>query len=168
MFFLYPPSWLFLPRNISPGSCGSLLWSEPVALELCGPGIFLCLFPTLDFPTLDFLFSLSTLHYFLRKFPLGIFPKGKIDNDVYMTMPSKFNIVINYCCCSVAKSCPTLWNPMDFCPLGSSVHVISQARILQWVAISFSRGSSWSSSLLDPGVHESPPPWQQILYKWAN
>ena len=35
----------------------------------------------------------------------------------------------------------TLCNPMDCIPPGSSVHGISQARILQWVAISFSRGS---------------------------
>ena len=35
-----------------------------------------------------------------------------------------------------------LWDPMDCSPLGSSVRGISQARILQWVAISSSRGSS--------------------------
>ena len=35
-----------------------------------------------------------------------------------------------------------LCNPMDRSPPGSSVHGISQARILQWVAIPFSRGSS--------------------------
>ena len=39
--------------------------------------------------------------------------------------------------------CPTLCNPMDKCsPPGSSVHGILQARMLEWVAISFSRGSS--------------------------
>ena len=42
----------------------------------------------------------------------------------------------------VAKSCPTLWHPMDCSLTGSSVHGILQARILEWVAISFSRGSS--------------------------
>ena len=46
------------------------------------------------------------------------------------------------CCCLIAKLCPTLWNPMDCSPPGSSVHGISQARILEWVAISFSRESS--------------------------
>ena len=40
------------------------------------------------------------------------------------------------------KSCPTLCDPVDCRPSGSSVHGISQARILEWVAISFSRGSS--------------------------
>ena len=43
----------------------------------------------------------------------------------------------------VAQSCPTLCNPMDCSPPGFSVHGIFQARVLQWVAISFSRGSSW-------------------------
>ena len=36
---------------------------------------------------------------------------------------------------------PTLWDPMDSCPPGSSVHGISQARILEWLAISYFRGS---------------------------
>ena len=40
------------------------------------------------------------------------------------------------------QSCQTLYNPMDSNPLGSSVHGILQARILEWVAISFSRESS--------------------------
>ena len=43
----------------------------------------------------------------------------------------------------IAKSCPTLWDPMDCSPPGSAVHGISQDRILEWVAISFSRESSW-------------------------
>ena len=41
-----------------------------------------------------------------------------------------------------AQSCPTLCDPMDCSLPGSSVHGILQARILEWVAISFSRGSS--------------------------
>ena len=41
-----------------------------------------------------------------------------------------------------AQSCLTLCNPMNCSPPGSSVHGILQARILEWVAISFSRGSS--------------------------
>ena len=42
----------------------------------------------------------------------------------------------------IIKSCPTLCDPMDYSLPGSSVHGILQARILEWVAISFSRGSS--------------------------
>ena len=47
--------------------------------------------------------------------------------------------------CSVAQSCPTLCDPMDCSPPGSSPHGIFQARLLEGVAISFSRGlmSSW-------------------------
>ena len=47
------------------------------------------------------------------------------------------------CCRLVTKSCLTLCNPMCYSPPGNSVHGISQARILEWVAISFSRVSSW-------------------------
>ena len=43
---------------------------------------------------------------------------------------------------SVAWLCPALGNPMDCSPPGSSVYGIPQARILEWVAIPFSRGSS--------------------------
>ena len=43
----------------------------------------------------------------------------------------------------VAQSCPTLCNPMDCSPPGSLVHGIFQAWILEWVDVSFSRGSSW-------------------------
>ena len=42
----------------------------------------------------------------------------------------------------VAKSCPTLATPMDCSPPGSSVNGILQARILEWVATSFTRASS--------------------------
>ena len=45
--------------------------------------------------------------------------------------------------CSVAQSCLILCNLIDCSPPGSSVHGISQARILEWVAIAFFRGSSW-------------------------
>ena len=48
--------------------------------------------------------------------------------------------------CLVAKSCLTFHNFVDYSPPGSSVHRISQERILEWVAISFSRVSSWPIS----------------------
>ena len=46
-------------------------------------------------------------------------------------------------CSSVIHWCQTLYKPMDCSLPGFSVHGLSQARILEWVAISFSRGSSW-------------------------
>ena len=42
----------------------------------------------------------------------------------------------------VTQLCPALCDPMDCSPLGSSVHGILQARMLDWVVIPFSRGSS--------------------------
>ena len=68
--------------------------------------------------------------------------------------------------CLVAQSCPTLSNPVDCSPPGSSVHEILQARILEWVAISFSRGSSWPrdrtqiESALQVHYLPSEPPFQ--------
>ena len=46
------------------------------------------------------------------------------------------------CVCVCSQWCPILCDPVDCSPPGSSVHGVSQARILEWVAISFSRGSS--------------------------
>ena len=46
--------------------------------------------------------------------------------------------------CLIAQPGSTLWEPIDCSPPSSSVHVIFQVGILEWVAISFSRRSSWS------------------------
>ena len=54
------------------------------------------------------------------------------------------NTCVFNCVCMHTQSCLTLCNPIDCIPQGSSVHGISQARILEWVAISFSRASSQS------------------------
>ena len=50
-----------------------------------------------------------------------------------------------FCCCLVAKLCLTLLLPHDCSPPGSSVHGISQAKILEWAAVCFSGGTFWSS-----------------------
>ena len=42
---------------------------------------------------------------------------------------------------SEVAQCPTLHDPMDCSPPGSSIHGICQARVLEWVAIAFSKGS---------------------------
>ena len=47
-----------------------------------------------------------------------------------------------FCCCLVTQLCPTLCDPTDCSLSGSFVHGVSQARIPEWVAISFSRGYS--------------------------
>ena len=65
----------------------------------------------------------------------------------------------SYCVCVcvlVAQSCPALCNPTDCSPPSSSVHGIQQTRILEWVAILFSRASSqpkdwtWVSFIAEP------------------
>ena len=57
-------------------------------------------------------------------------------------------------CMWVSQSCPTFCNPMDYNPPGSSVHGIIQARILEWVAISF------SGDLPYPGIEPGSPALQ--------
>ena len=54
----------------------------------------------------------------------------------------------------LAQSCLTLCNPMDYIPLGSPVHGILQARILEWVAMPSSRASSY------PGIKPRSPALQ--------
>ena len=63
-----------------------------------------------------------------------------------------------------AQSCPAVCNPMDCRPPCSSVHGISQARILEWVAISFSRGSSQPRDQ----THISCLSCRWILYHYAT
>ena len=59
--------------------------------------------------------------------------------------------------CSVAQSRPTLQEPMDYRPPGSSVHGLFQARVLEWDDISYSRGSSWPRDLTWPIAPPVPP-----------
>ena len=70
---------------------------------------------------------------------------------------------------SVAQSCLTLWDPTECSPPGSSVQGIFPARILEWVAISSSRGSSQPrgqtrvSCIASGLLHR-----RQILYLWTT
>ena len=63
----------------------------------------------------------------------------------------------------VAQSCPTLCDPTDCSLPGSSVHGKFQARTLQWVAISFSRGISRPR-----GSNPSLPHCRQTLYRLSH
>ena len=69
-------------------------------------------------------------------------------------------------CILVTQSCQTLCNPVDCSPSGSSVHGVLQARILEWVAMPSSRGStqprdqihvSWSPALQVDSLPLAPP-----------
>ena len=71
--------------------------------------------------------------------------------------------IICCCCFSVANSCPTVCNLMDSSTPGSSIQAFFQTRILEWVAISFSRGFSGSgiepmSPALAGGFFTTEPP----------
>ena len=70
------------------------------------------------------------------------FPALQLDS-----LPAEHCQVLNkikvLCFCLVTKSCSTLCDLMVYSPPGSSVHGVLQARILEWVVILFSRGSSW-------------------------
>ena len=69
---------------------------------------------------------LCLLHWQAGSLPLE--PPGKHFQPLCTVVPA-------------AQSCPTLCDPTDYRPTGSSVHGILQARILEWVTISFSTGS---------------------------
>ena len=60
--------------------------------------------------------------------------KKKSDNSSHLCVYKRFESESE-----VAQSCPTLCDPMDYSLPGFSVHGILQARILEWVTISFSR-----------------------------
>ena len=80
------------------------------------------------------------------------------------TCPAAYSNVS--CWCSVTKSCLTLWDPVDCTPPGSSVHGICQARILEWVANPFSRGSSRPRD--QAHVSYVSCTGRQVLYPWAT
>ena len=58
----------------------------------------------------------------------GMGGEGSLKREGYVYESEKVKVL-------VTQSCPTLCNPMDCSPQGSSVHGIVQARILEWVAI---------------------------------
>ena len=73
-----------------------------------------------------------------------------LEKNIYVynriTLLYTWNIVnqlLESVCVLMDQLCLTLWDLMDCNPPGSSVHGLLQARILEWVAILFSKGSSW-------------------------
>ena len=71
-------------------------------------------------------------------------------------------LIIPMCMCSVAQLCLTFCSPMDCRPPGSSVHGIFQERILEWVAISNSIGSSPPSATWE--TQSFPLPYPKTLF----
>ena len=105
------------------------------------------------------LFSLQNLFYpYMKKFwvKLGLgtekrkrnkefrfgFKVSGIKPSVLYTLRIRYVILNKYCVYLVTQSCLTLCHPLDCSPPDSTVHGTFQARTLEWVAISFCRGSS--------------------------
>ena len=84
--------------------------------------------------------------------------------------------ISSYTLCCVSQSCLALCSPLDCSPPSSSVHGIFQARVLQWVAIPFSRGSSRprdqtcisSDSCTAGGFFTAEPPGEVPDYLLGN
>ena len=108
-------------------------------------------FPTILFPFI----SHFQIHIIQKKGGRKI----KVSNAALLRIPIKGLS----CCCLVTKLCLTLMTLWTVARQAPSVHGISQARILEWVAISFSRGSSWPRDQ----THVSCI-GRGILYHWAN
>ena len=90
----------------------------------------------------------------------GISTINEAEADVFLEFsfffydPTDVGNLISQCVCVCAQSCPTLCGLMNGSPPGSSVHGIFQARILDWGAISYSRGLPQSRN----GTHISWDP----------
>ena len=70
--------------------------------------------------------------------------------EIYSEMTAKECVCV--CVYSGPQLCPTLCDAMDCSPPGFSVHGIFQVRILEQVAISYSRGSSWPWAVASPAL----------------
>ena len=86
------------------------------------------------------------------------------------TLMRSHTVILNICVCVyvclVTQLCLILHDPMHCIPPDSSVHGIHQARILEWVAISFIRGSSWPRDWTRVSCISCVG--RQILYHWAT
>ena len=80
--------------------------------------------------------------FILRQENITFELKGKTSSKILMSWRHIRSILDSKKESEVAQSCPTLCDPMECWLPGTPVHGIFQARILEWVAISFSRGSS--------------------------
>ena len=90
--------------------------------------------------------------------------KEKSENKCWQESGEILTFIHCWCACAQSvQSCRTLCGPMDWSPQDAFVHGIFQARILEWVSISFSRGSYWPRdqshiSWLAGGFFTTEPP----------
>ena len=91
-------------------------------------------------PFSTFLFVPLTLNYCLRILGLFVHPER---GWVSLLEPHK-PVLGDSSVCMLTQSCQILCNPMGYSPSSSSAHGVLQGRVLEWVAISSHRRSSWS------------------------
>ena len=85
-------------------------------------------------------FLWSVLNNILQFFFFLMLYEGDIQRSVSIFNLLSLFLKVNV---KVVQSWPVLYNPIEYSPPGFAVHRILQARLLEWVAIPFSRGSSW-------------------------
>ena len=90
-----------------------------------------------------FFFQVKYIFFYIFHYSDGEVPITKRQPKDSNLNSTKVYLCFKCCCCLVAKSFLTLCDPIDCNPPGLSIHRISQARILEWVALPFSRGSPW-------------------------
>ena len=141
-FSLNHPDWLVISLNPTAADTAT-----PPGITLLVSSVnCLATFNCLPLPSLHYFPSLSSILSSVTR--VGCLEDGR-DNV-----------------CTAAQSYPTLCNTIDCSLPGSSVHGIFQARILEWVAISFSRGSSWPRGQTRVSCVSCID--RQILYHWAR
>ena len=116
----------------------------------------------------------ASLNYPHRRSKEVVLPRGSClplaKMPSWTSIPSYFQVVcvsvcVCVCVCVCAQSCLILCDPMVWNLPGSSVHGISQARKLEWVAISYSRGASQPRDQTHISCLSCIGRW--ILYRWT-
>ena len=145
---MYPQTYLFYTQQFIPLKMLSLSWPSPIPSPY-----LLCLCPLLWHSGCFYILANCKSRCY-KYCGICIFWNCQIicssmfSSRHIMFSGLKFNfltiqnLVFYMVISEVAQLCPTLCNPMDCSLPGSSIHGIFQARVLEWVIISFSRGSS--------------------------
>ena len=149
----HPPSWNGLGKVLMP--LGSLPFRSHSPTAQLGPSVWISLADSW-FVSRHSISTFSNPFYILRSYLCSLYSSWVIAGSCSKNVNGSFiqQILSTYCVepdtvlsfvhsgCPVTQLCLILCDPMDCSPLGSSVHGISQARILEWVVISFFRASS--------------------------